>query len=96
MANNNIELHIEKLALYGFSPHDRHRIGKAVERKLTRMLTEQGMPTSLSHGGELPHINGSTFNTATNTNAGTIGTQIAQSIYSGLNKSHQPTGKTKS
>jgi len=82
MTNNNIELHIDKLVLHGFSPGDRHRIGEAVERQLTQILTEQGMPTSLSHGGERPHINGGTFNTATN--ARTIGIKIAQSVYSGF------------
>ena len=81
---HNIELHIEKLMLHGFSPGDSHRIGEAVERQLTRILTEQGMPTSLSHGGERSHINGGTFNTATNTHAKTIGIKIVQSVYSGF------------
>ena len=84
MANNNIELHIDKLVLHGFSAGNSHRIGEAVERQLTRILTEQGMPTSLSHGGERPDINGGTFNTATNTHARTIGIKIAQSVYSGF------------
>jgi hypothetical protein len=81
---NNIELQIDKLVLHGFSPHDRHRICEAIKVQLTRMLTEHGIPTSLSNASELPHINGGSFNTAANTNAGTIGTQIADSIYSGF------------
>jgi hypothetical protein len=81
---NNIELQIDKLVLHGFSPHDRHRICEAIKAQLTRILTEQGIPTSLSHDGKLPHINGGSFNTATNTKAGIIGTEIANSVYSGF------------
>ena len=39
---NHIELHVEELTLHGFNPADRHRIGDAVERELTRLLTESG------------------------------------------------------
>ncbi len=86
MPINNIKLNIEKLVLHGFSPTDRHRIGAAVERQLTQMLTEQGMPATLSQGGDMSHINGGTFNAAPNAKADTIGTQVAQSVYSGLSK----------
>ncbi len=81
---SNIELNINKLVLHGFSPHDRHRIGAAVERQLTQMLTEQGIPSSLSHGGEHSHLDGGTFNIAPNAKAGTIGSQVAQSVYKNM------------
>ncbi len=84
MSNNNIELNIDKLVLHGFSPGDRHRIGAAVERQLTQMLTEQGMPATLSQGGDMPHINGGTFNAAPNAKADTIGSQVARSVYKRL------------
>ena len=42
-----IELHIEELVLHGFAPADRYRIGDTVQRELTRLLAEQGMPASL-------------------------------------------------
>ncbi len=84
IAMNNIELNINNLVLHGFSPHDRYRIGAAVERQLKQMLTEQGIPSSLSHGGEHSHLDGGTFNVAPNAKAGTIGSQVAQSVYKNI------------
>ncbi len=48
-----VDLHIEELVLHGFSPGDRFRIGEAVELELTRLITEQGIPSSLSRDGEV-------------------------------------------
>ncbi len=90
---NNIELHINELVLHGFSPHDRYRIGAAVERQLTQMLTEQGMPATLSQGGEMPYIDGGTFNVAPNAHADTIGTQVAQSVYKNISVSQRRKGR---
>ncbi len=83
----NIELHIEELVLHGFSPGDRYRIGEAVELELTRLLTEHGISSSLSHGGELARLEGGTFNAAPNSKAEAIGSQVAQSVYREFNKS---------
>ncbi len=86
MANNNIELHIEKLVLHGFSPNDRHRIGRAVERELARLLTDRDLPASLSQGGTFAQVDSGTFNVAPNAKAEAIGSQIAQSVYAGSTK----------
>ncbi len=90
---NNIELNINELILHGFSPHDRYRIGEAVERQLTQMLTEQGMPASLFQGGDMPHINGGTFNVSPNAPAETVGTQVAQSVYKNISVSQRRKGR---
>lgn len=82
---NNIDLHIDKLVLHGFSPHDRHRIGGAVERQLTRILSEQGIPSSLPHGREHSHLDGGKFNAVPNAKAEVIGSQVAQSVYKSMN-----------
>lgn len=52
MTPENIELHIEKLVLHGFAPGAHSRIGEAVQQELTRLFLEQGVPRSLSQGGE--------------------------------------------
>lgn len=87
---SNIELHIEKLVLHGFSPHDRHRIGQAVELELTRLLTEQGISQSLSKGGKFTQLDGGQFNVAPNSKATTIGSQVAQSVYKNVSFSQSP------
>lgn len=81
---HNIKLNINELVLHGFSPLDRYRIGRAVELELTRLLTERGLPSSLSKGGEFASIDGGTFSFASNSGAEAIGSQVARSVYEGL------------
>ncbi|MGL5941713.1 MAG: hypothetical protein ACRC2S_15280 [Waterburya sp.] len=84
LTTSNIELEIEELILHGFPVGDRDRIGMAVQQELTRLITEEGIPTSLAQGGEIPRLDGGTFNLASGVKAEVVGTQIAQSIYGGL------------
>ena len=81
-----IDLHIEQLVLHGFSPGDRYRIGEAVELELARLITEQGVPSSLRRDGELARMDGGTFNVSPNSRAEVIGGQVAQSVYGGFGK----------
>ncbi|GAC1356121.1 MAG: hypothetical protein NVS4B11_00440 [Ktedonobacteraceae bacterium] len=82
----NIELHIEELVLHGFSSADRHAIGEAVQRELTRLLTEQGIHPAMTQGHEAARVKGGTFNMQQGAKADTVGTQVAQSVYGGLRK----------
>lgn len=82
--NPNLELHIEQLVLHGFPPGDRHRIAQAVELELTRLFSEQGVPPSLSLGGDRDRLEAGTFNMAPHSRAQLIGNNIAQSMYSGF------------
>jgi hypothetical protein len=81
-----VDLHIEELVLHGFSPGDHHRIGKAVELELTRLFTEQGVPSSLSRNGELTRMDGGTFSMSLDSRAEVIGGQVARSVYEGFGK----------
>jgi len=82
----NIELHIEELVLHGFEPHDRYRIGDAVERELVRLFTEQGVPQSLANGGEIDKLDGGGFEVAPGSKAEVIGAQVARAVYGGLSR----------
>ncbi|WP_162532169.1 hypothetical protein [Candidatus Scalindua japonica] len=53
------------------------------------MLTEQGMPASLSHGGKYSHLYGGSFNIVQGSKAETIGSQVAQSVYKNMNVSQR-------
>jgi len=81
-----VDLHIEELVLRGFSPSDHHRIGKAVELELTRLIAEQGVPSSLSRGGEMTRMDGGTFNVSPNSRAEVVGGMVARSVYEGFGK----------
>jgi hypothetical protein len=82
MTTSHIELHIEELVLHGFAPGDRYRIGEAVERELTRLLHERGIPPLLHRGAEVAYLDGGAFHVAPGSRAEVIGTQVAQAIYS--------------
>jgi hypothetical protein len=81
-----VNLHIEELVLNGFSPGDRHRIGQAVEFELARLITEQGIPSSLSREGGVARMDGGRFNMWPNSGAEVIGGQVARSVYEGFGK----------
>jgi hypothetical protein len=83
MKPKNIELNIEELVLHGFSPGDRHSIGEAVERELTRLLADRGVPQSLERGGEIANMDGGAFEVA-DSRAQVVGAQVAKAVYGGL------------
>lgn len=82
----SVELHIEELVLNGFNPADRYRIGEAVERELTRLLTEQGTPITTTQNVEIAHLNGGAINVKPGSNTEATGIQLARAIYGGLGK----------
>jgi hypothetical protein len=86
MKPKNIELNIEELVLYGFSPGDRHRIGEAVEQELTRLLADRGVPESLERGREIANMDGGAFEIAQGSRADVVGAQVAKAVYEGLRK----------
>jgi hypothetical protein len=81
-----IDLHIEELVLDGFPPGDRHRIGAALERELTRLLAERGVPAGWERGGEAPQLNGGSFEAKPGARPERVGAQIAQSVFRGMGK----------
>jgi hypothetical protein len=84
MKPGNIELYVDELVLYGFSPADRHRLGEAVEQELGRLLTTQGAPRSLAQHGEIPRLDGGSFEVKPGYGVAAIGSQVAQAVYGGL------------
>jgi len=82
-----LELYLEELVLHGFAPGDRYRISAAVQCELTRLFSEQGVPSSLAQGEEVAPLNGGVFfKVVLSSEAGVVGTQVAQSVYQGLSR----------
>jgi hypothetical protein len=82
----NIELNIEELVLYGFAYGDRYLISEAIQQELGRLLAEQGLPAATAQSGDLSHLNAGTFDMAPSSRPKSIGTQVAQTVYQGLNR----------
>jgi hypothetical protein len=83
----DVEIYIEELVLRGFAPGDRASIGEAVQRELTRLIGEQGL-ASMNRDIEIARVNGGAFDVKPGARSETIGAQIAQSVYQGLNPTH--------
>jgi len=79
-----IELHIEELVLDGFAAADRYRIGDVIERELSRLLSEQSVPSSFVSNHDQAHLDAGTFHVAAGSTAERIGAQVAQVVYEGL------------
>jgi hypothetical protein len=81
-----IELHIEELVLHGFARGDRYRIGEMVERELSRLFAEQGIPSTLHASLERTRFDAGAFHVAANSTPETIGSQVAEAVYGGLKR----------
>lgn len=81
-----IEFHIDELMLHGFAARDRYRIGQAIERELARLLTVQGVPSTLTQSADIAKMNAGSFNVSSASKSATIGAQVAQAVYGGLKR----------
>lgn len=78
----SVNLHIEELVLHGFAPHDRHRIGDAVERELLRLLTERGVIANAD--AATLHVVAPVIRIGEPSHAGAVGRQIGASVFCAL------------
>jgi hypothetical protein len=82
----SVHLHIEKLALRGFHAQDQHRITRAVELELTRLIQEGGLPAAWQQGAAIPHIDAGAFNIGRGATPEGIGQQISRNLYGGIKR----------
>ena len=94
-ARPSIQLHIEELVLHGFSPHDRHHLAEAVETELHRLLAEQGLALGQREDLTMERLDAGDFTGAPGASAGSLGAQVAQSVYRASLVGYQNDRKTK-
>jgi hypothetical protein len=82
----SIGLHIGELVLHGFEPVDRYTIGGALERELTRLLSESGLPGTMTQNVDIAHMNFGVIHAKFGSKAEATGVQLARAIYGGLIK----------
>lgn len=80
-ASGPVELHIGELVLDGFAHIDRYSVGEAVERELTRLFMEQGVPRVLAESLELDQSNAGAIQLWPDASPREVGAQIARAIY---------------
>jgi hypothetical protein len=84
MTPERIELMIDELLLEGLGSEDRESIRADVERQLTRLFLEQGIPLSLIREAEIDHLEAGSISVDDTMGSNTIGTRIARTLYKGL------------
>lgn len=85
-----VQIQIGELVLHGLdharSAGARYDLGAAVERELARLLADQGLPRGLSQAGIVARLSGGSFTVAPGTRIDTLGAQIAEAVYRGLQR----------
>jgi hypothetical protein len=72
--------------LHGLPARDRHQIADAMQHELTRLFTEQGASQALANRGELSHLDIGSFQVARGAKPNSVGAQVAQAVFGGLNR----------
>jgi hypothetical protein len=80
----SIELHIEELVIDGFAPDDAERFAGAVERELTRLLSERGIQASLTEDIDVERLAGGALLIRRGERAETTGQRLARTIFTGM------------
>lgn len=82
----NIKLHIERLVLDGLPVEQRHgaELQAAVETELTRLLTDDGLSSSLKPGAAIARVKAAAIQIRSGDKITGLGQQIARSVYGGI------------
>jgi hypothetical protein len=79
-----VHVRIEELRLEGFEPWQRHRIGRAVERELARLLVARAEDGALGSARETARVDGGSFSFHADDPPRRIGAAIARATFRGL------------
>lgn len=82
--NRTVEVYIDELVLHGFTGYHTGQIGDAVQQEITRLLQERGLPPAFSRNVELERLSAGNVTLRSGSKAGTIGNNIANSVYQSL------------
>lgn len=81
MKSARLDLRIEELILEGVAPEDSARLSAALQRELSRLIQERGLPAELR--GETPALSSSVV-LRSGASAESTGTEVARALYSSM------------
>jgi hypothetical protein len=82
MKDQTVEIYIDELVLHGFPLRDKYHIGSAIEKELTRLFNEQGVPSLFHRGGNISFLDGGRIKMAKSERGESTGSSIAGSVFS--------------
>jgi hypothetical protein len=80
----SVLVHIEELVIDGLAPEDRHRLSETIERELTRLLNEHGIPGTLGESRDMAYLDSAVVHLRPNATPEVIGVEVAQAVYGGF------------
>jgi len=80
----SLNVHIEEIVLHGFSANHRHSIGDSTSHELTRLLSDNGLSSTLSQSAE--RINAGKFQMDDGARPHVVGSLVANAVYGGLKR----------
>ncbi len=86
MKPKRVELAIHELVLHGIDRGDQHRVGDALRRALTQLLSEQGMPPGFVTGADIPYLKGGTVRITKDLGPEAIGARTARAVFAALRR----------
>lgn len=88
-----VDLRIEELVLRGFERVNGPYVAIVVQRELTRLVAEGGVPPAWRRGTSVAQVEGAAVELDPGAPADTLGVRIARSIYLGLGGGTAPDGR---
>jgi hypothetical protein len=84
----NIEIHIDRLVLEGLNvPHHQHALLQtSLESELSRLVSEGSLGFGLLAAGSIPSLSGEAIQLHESLDPQKLGQQIAQVVYTGINR----------
>lgn len=76
----SIVVHIERVVLHGFESYERYGIGRSLEKELTRLIGERGIPPAMTNLGSADRLDAGAFQIPRGAPAQFVGIQVAQSL----------------
>jgi hypothetical protein len=92
-AGVSFKVHIDELVLHGFALTDRHKIARAVEVELVRLMSTGGLQGLGKHPLTLERIRGGAFKVTAGAKPQAAGTQIARAVFQGLRQSSRASAR---
>jgi hypothetical protein len=87
VARDPVNIHIEELVLHGFASSDRHRIARAVETELARLMSASTAPRWHGTPAALEAIHAGAFKIDAGAKPQSAGAEIARTVFRSLRQS---------
>ena len=81
-----IRMHIDRVVLHSASVENPRLLRHALERELTRYLSEGGLSHRLNRGGAVPKISGGTVRVDKTPSDKRLGSDIARAVYRAIGR----------